>query len=114
LALLSSAPSNFSCVIPVSKQSLVALQANPVARVIGGDLGRMPLQPQVIFPNFSPVPFYIRTGHPLTLNLFGIQMPSAASCTSNHLLSLNLKIASLDSHWNDSMNFPGCKDGSRQ
>jgi hypothetical protein len=60
------------------------LQADPVARVICGDLSRMPLQPQVIFPNFSPVPFYFRAGHSLSLNLFGIQMPSAASCTCNH------------------------------
>ncbi|MEN8780042.1 MAG: hypothetical protein ABF292_02955, partial [Desulfobacterales bacterium] len=63
----------------------VALQANPVARIICGDLGWMPFQSQVIFPDFGPIPFYIRTGHSLALNLFGIQMPAAASCTTNHI-----------------------------
>jgi hypothetical protein len=52
----------------------------------------MPFQSQVVFPDFGPIPFYIRAGHSLALNLFGIQMPAAASCTSNHYFLYNTSV----------------------
>jgi hypothetical protein len=60
-----------------------------VARRVSRYLRRMPAHTQMSFPNFGPILFDIRARHLLTIHLFGIRMPAAASCTGNHVFSLD-------------------------